>query len=116
MDRILVQRVKAEAKTAGGLLLPESAIKELNEARVMAVGPGAYDKEGKRLQMSVKEGDRVLIPQVSLPIKSRRGPGQSFAGDVIVWEGSLWIHEPQETPTRWQEDIAHAEPDRSVNT
>ncbi|KAI9651784.1 MAG: 10 kda heat shock protein [Alyxoria varia] len=63
LDRILVQRVKAEAKTAGGLLLPESAVKELNEARVMAVGPGAHDKEGKRLQMSVKEGDRVLIPQ-----------------------------------------------------
>ena len=61
-----MQRAKAEAKTAGGIFLPESAQKELNEAKVLAVGPGAFDKEGKRIQMSVKEGDRVLIPQVSL--------------------------------------------------
>lgn len=65
LDRVLVQRVKAEAKTAGGLLLPESSVKELNEAKVLAVGPGALDKEGKRSAMSVKPGDRVLIPQVS---------------------------------------------------
>ncbi|KAI4142736.1 MAG: hypothetical protein LQ340_007247 [Diploschistes diacapsis] len=63
LDRILVQRVKAEAKTAGGIFLPESSVKELNEAKVLAVGPGALDKEGKRIAMSVAAGDRVLIPQ-----------------------------------------------------
>lgn len=62
---MLVQRVKAEAKTQGGIFLPESAVKELNEAKVLAVGPGALDKDGKRISMSVKEGDKVLIPQVS---------------------------------------------------
>lgn len=64
LDRVLVQRIKAETKTAGGIFLPESSVKELNEAKVLAVGPGGLDKEGKRIVMSVKEGDKVLIPQV----------------------------------------------------
>jgi chaperonin GroES len=63
---VLVQRIKAETKTASGIFLPESSVKELNEARVLAVGPGGLDKDGKRVQCSVKEGDKVLIPQVSL--------------------------------------------------
>jgi chaperonin GroES len=62
---VLVQRVKAEAKTASGIFLPESTVKELNEAKVLAVGPGGLDKEGKRTPMGVATGDRVLIPQVS---------------------------------------------------
>lgn len=66
LDRILVQRVKAESKTASGIFLPESSVKELNEANVLAVGPGALDKEGKRIPMSVGVGDKVLIPQVWL--------------------------------------------------
>jgi chaperonin GroES len=61
---VLVQRIKAETKTASGIFLPESSIKELNEARVLAVGPGGLDKEGKRVQCSVAPGDKVLIPQV----------------------------------------------------
>ncbi|KAK0746686.1 chaperonin 10-like protein [Schizothecium vesticola] len=70
LDRVLVQRVKAEAKTASGLFLPESSVKELNEARVLAVGPGGLDKDGKRLPMGVSQGDRVLIPQYGgAPVK-----------------------------------------------
>ena len=53
-----------ETKTAGGVLLPESAVKELNEAKVLAVGPGMMDKKGNRMAMSVVSGDRVLVPQV----------------------------------------------------
>ena len=64
MDRILVQRVRAEAKTAGGIFLPESSVKELNEAKVLAVGPGGLDRDGKRITPSVGPGDKVLIPQV----------------------------------------------------
>merc|ERR1711939_350933 len=63
LDRVLVQRIKAETKTAGGIFLPESSVKELNEAKVLAVGPGGLDREGKRITMGVKEGDKVLIPQ-----------------------------------------------------
>lgn len=59
-----MQRVKAEAKTASGIFLPESSVKELNEAKVLAVGPGALSREGQRVPMSVGAGDRVLIPQV----------------------------------------------------
>jgi len=62
LDRVLVQRIKADAKTAGGIFLPESSVKELNEAKVLAVGPGGLDKDGKRVAMSVKPGDKVLIP------------------------------------------------------
>jgi co-chaperonin GroES (HSP10) len=65
LDRVLVQRIKAETKTATGIFLPESAVKELNEAKVLAVGPGGLDKDGKRTPMGVATGDRVLIPQVS---------------------------------------------------
>jgi chaperonin GroES len=64
LDRVLVQRLKPDAKTATGIFLPETAVKELNEAKVLAVGPGAYDKEGKRVAVSVQPGDKVLIPQV----------------------------------------------------
>ncbi|MCJ1291128.1 hypothetical protein MMC34_002671 [Xylographa carneopallida] len=63
LDRILVQRIKAETKTAGGIFLPESSVKELNEAKVLAVGPGGLDKDGKRIAPSVAPGDKVLIPQ-----------------------------------------------------
>jgi len=63
LDRVLVQRIKAEAKTASGIFLPESSVKELNEARVLAVGPGGLDKDGKRVTCSVAPGDKVLIPQ-----------------------------------------------------
>jgi chaperonin GroES len=65
LDRVLVQRIKAEARTASGIYLPESSVKELNEARVLAVGPGGLDKDGKRITPSVAPGDKVLIPQVS---------------------------------------------------
>ncbi|RMD44896.1 hypothetical protein DV735_g135, partial [Chaetothyriales sp. CBS 134920] len=63
LDRVLVQRLKSETKTASGIFLPESAQKELNQAKVLAVGPGGLDREGKRIPMSVKAGDSVLIPQ-----------------------------------------------------
>jgi chaperonin GroES len=64
LDRVLVQRLKPEAKTATGIFLPETAVKELNEAKVLAVGPGAFDRDGKRVAPSVQPGDKVLIPQV----------------------------------------------------
>ena len=67
-----MQRVKAEAKTASGIILPESSVEKLNEANVLAVGPGALDKEGKRVPMSVGVGDRVLIPQVSASLLAMR--------------------------------------------
>ena len=78
LDRILVQRIKAETKTASGIYLPESTVKELNEAKVLAVGPGGLDKEGKRVAPSVAPGDKVLIPQVGYEL---------FRREVIEEEG-----------------------------
>ncbi|RKF60927.1 10 kDa heat shock protein, mitochondrial [Erysiphe neolycopersici] len=70
LDRVLVQRLKAEAKTASGIYLPEKSVKELNEARVIAVGPGSIGKDGNRLACNVKVGEKVLIPQYGgSPIK-----------------------------------------------
>ena len=70
LDRVLIQRIKPETKTASGIFLPESSVKELNEAKVLAVGPGLINKDGKRLEMGVKAGDKVLIPQYGgSPIK-----------------------------------------------
>ncbi|GJJ14811.1 hypothetical protein Clacol_009079 [Clathrus columnatus] len=63
LDRVLVHRVKAETKTATGIFLPTSATSSpLPEATVLAVGPGAPDKEGKVIPTNVKPGDRVLLP------------------------------------------------------
>ncbi|OJJ88297.1 GroES family chaperonin [Aspergillus glaucus CBS 516.65] len=62
-DRVLVQRVKPETKTASGIFLPESSVKEQNVAKVLAVGPGAFDINGKKIPVSVAPGDHVLTPQ-----------------------------------------------------
>ena len=60
-DRVLVQRVEAEEKTAGGILLPETAKDKPKEGKVIAAGPGRINDKGQREPVSVKPGDRVLF-------------------------------------------------------
>jgi chaperonin GroES len=60
-DRILVTRIVAEAKTSGGIIIPDSAKEKPQEARVVAVGPGKTGDDGKRVPLDVKAGDRVLF-------------------------------------------------------
>ncbi len=60
-DRVLVQRVEAEDKTAGGILLPESAKEKPKEGVIIAVGEGRMLDNGERSTFSVKSGDRVLF-------------------------------------------------------
>ncbi|KAJ2785304.1 mitochondrial heat shock protein Hsp10 [Coemansia javaensis] len=62
LDRVLVERIKAEAKTATGILLPEKAVEKLNEGVVVAVGPGTVTEAGKAVPTGLAEGDRVLLP------------------------------------------------------
>jgi len=63
LDRVLVQRFKPETKTATGIFLPSSATSSpLPEATVISVGPGAPNKDGVIQPVSVKPGDRVLLP------------------------------------------------------
>jgi chaperonin GroES len=60
-DRVLIRRVEPEAKTAGGILIPDTAQEKPMEGEVVAVGPGARDEEGKLRPLDVKTGDRVLF-------------------------------------------------------
>ncbi len=60
-DRILVKRVEHAGKSAGGILIPDSAQEKPMEGMVIAVGPGKYDKYNQKIQMSVKKGDRVVF-------------------------------------------------------
>eukprot|EP00743_Colponemidia_sp_Colp-15_P002167 GILK01002352.1.p1 GENE.GILK01002352.1~~GILK01002352.1.p1 ORF type:complete len:101 (+),score=16.76 GILK01002352.1:54-356(+) len=62
-DRILLERVQAPTKTVGGVLLPETAQTKLNQAKVIAVGPGARNRDGNVVPVSVAVGDVVLLPE-----------------------------------------------------
>jgi len=60
-DRLIVEPIEREEMTASGIVLPETAKEKPQEGKVLAVGPGQRDEEGKRIPMDVKEGDRVLF-------------------------------------------------------
>ena len=60
-DRVLVRRVEAEEKTAGGIIIPDTAKEKPSEGEVIAVGPGGRDENGKLIPMDLKSGDRVLF-------------------------------------------------------
>ena len=60
-DRVLIRRVEAEEKTAGGIIIPDTAREKPMEGEVVAVGPGARDESGKVQPLDVKAGDRVLF-------------------------------------------------------
>jgi chaperonin GroES len=76
-DRVLVQRVEAEEKTAGGILLPESAKEKPKEGRVIAIGEGRTLDSGERSKFSVKAGDRVLF--------------SSYAGTEVKYAGEEYL-------------------------
>ena len=60
-DRILVRRIEAEEKTAGGIIIPDTAKEKPQEGEVIAVGPGARVESGKLTPLDVKIGDRILF-------------------------------------------------------
>jgi chaperonin GroES len=60
-DRVLLKRVEQEAKTAGGIIIPDTAKEKPMEGEVIAVGPGTRDETGKLQPLDVKAGDRVLF-------------------------------------------------------
>ena len=60
-DRVLVKRVEEESKTKGGIIIPDTAKEKPQEGEVLAVGPGARDDAGKRIEPDVKVGDRILF-------------------------------------------------------
>ena len=60
-DRVLVRRIEGDAKTSGGLIIPDTAKEKPQEGEIVAVGAGAKDEDGERIAMDVKAGDRILF-------------------------------------------------------
>lgn len=76
-DRVLVQRVEAEEKTAGGILLPESAKEKPKEGKIISLGDGKVLDNGERSTFSVKAGDRILFT--------------SYAGTEVKYGGEEYL-------------------------
>lgn len=76
-DKILVKRVEAEDKTAGGILLPDSAKEKPRQGKILSLGDGKLLENGKRAAFQVKEGDRVLF--------------SSYAGNEVSVDGEEYL-------------------------
>ncbi len=64
-DRVLLKRIEPQEEVRGGIIIPDTAKEKPQEAEVISVGDGKMDEDGKRLPMTVKKGDRVLIGKYS---------------------------------------------------
>jgi chaperonin GroES len=76
-DKVIVQRLEAESKTAGGIVLPDSAKEKPKRGKIIAVGEGKLLDDGKRAEMSVKKGQEVLFT--------------SYAGTEIKIDGKEYL-------------------------
>ena len=76
-DKVLVERIEAETKTAGGIVLPDSAKEKPQRGKIISVGEGKLLEDGSRSQMQVKKGDEVLFT--------------SYAGSEIKLDGKEYI-------------------------
>lgn len=76
-DRLLVQRLEAEDKTKGGIVLPDTAKEKPKEGKVISIGKGRTTEEGKTIPLSIKEGDKILF--------------SSYAGTDIKIEGEEYM-------------------------
>lgn len=76
-DKVIVQRLEAESKTAGGIVLPDSAKEKPKRGKIIAVGEGKLLDDGKRAEMSVKKGQEVLFT--------------SYAGTEVKIDGKEYL-------------------------
>lgn len=76
-DYVLVSHSKGVEKTSGGIIIPDTAKEKPQEGTVVAVGPGRKDRDGKRMEMEVKEGDRVVFSK--------------YAGTEVKIEGENYL-------------------------
>jgi chaperonin GroES len=60
-DRVVVERIDAEAKSAGGIIIPDTAQEKPSQGEIIAIGPGGRDESGKLIPIDLKVGDRVLF-------------------------------------------------------
>ncbi|KAL1935022.1 hypothetical protein VTP01DRAFT_4162 [Rhizomucor pusillus] len=77
LDRVLVQRIKPQEKTASGIFIPEKAQETSNTGLVIAVGKGALDKDGKHVPLQVAAGDKVILP--------------TFGGSTVKVQGEEYL-------------------------
>ncbi|MCI1859677.1 MAG: co-chaperone GroES [Sporolactobacillus sp.] len=76
-DRIVIEPQKKEEKTAGGIVLPDSAKEKPQEGRVAAVGPGKVSDKGERIALDVKEGEKVIYSK--------------YAGTEVKYDGKTYL-------------------------
>jgi chaperonin GroES len=81
-DKILVRRLQAEAKTAGGIVLPDTAKEKPKEGKVISLGSGKLLEDGTRSAFQVKKGDRILF--------------SSYAGTEVKIDGEEYLLMPEE--------------------
>ncbi|KAA3471684.1 10 kDa chaperonin-like [Gossypium australe] len=90
-NRILVEKIIPPSKTTSGILLPEKTSK-LNSGKIVAVGPGARDKDGKFIPLNLKEGDTVLLPEYG-GTEIKLGEKDSGLRIVSFWVSGLFEFE-----------------------
>ena len=76
-EKVVVQRLKAEERTAGGIVLPDSAQEKPQQGKILSIGDGRVLEHGQRLRMQVKEGDRVIF-------SSYAGSEVNVDGDTLL--------------------------------
>lgn len=81
-DKVLVKRLEAEEKTAGGIVLPDAAKEKPQKGKVIEVGSGTTDKKGKKVKMTVGKGDIVIFTP--------------YAGSEVKFNGEEYIIMPEE--------------------
>lgn len=84
-DRVLVKRLESEEKTAGGIIIPDSAKEKPAEGEVVAVGPGKLNEAGQRVALNVAVGDRVLFPSTAEPMSNWTARISSSCARMIFW-------------------------------
>jgi chaperonin GroES len=77
-DRVVIKRIEAEAKTAGGIIIPDTAKEKPQQGEVIAVGPGGRDESGKLIPIDVKVGDRILFGK--------------WSGTEVVLDGTEYLN------------------------
>ena len=76
-DRVLVRRLEAEEKTAGGIIIPDTAKEKPQEGEVLAIGPGRIDDNGNRVPLDVAVGDKVIYSKYG-------GTEVKYSGDELL--------------------------------
>lgn len=102
-DKVLIERLESLEKTAGGIVLPDTAKEKPTEGRVVAVGEGRIDDAGKRVAMTVKPGDRVLFGSFAGTTVKEAGKEYLLLdeGEILgVIDGAPWAGGEKKSPAK----------------